>query len=333
MNRAISIVLSTWLAIIVSKVSLARAESVLTEEVLRVSEIVAKLASILHGPGEVPSENLKEFEESVVWYREPDKSVYAKTSTHCYAVHRGTSSAVSDWLQNFTPLSLRVCPAGESSCCSARAGYVRAYQRFADSINDRLLSCLEGDACIKPDGMPGPCQLVLGGHSQGGAAANIHALHLREYDPIVITFGGPGSIRQSCELLNSSNWFRFVNTRWAMQPNEVPFAYDPVPFLFSFGHFAHGHFIGISEDPTGVAYYGIDSGLTLYPWDLTRESHDVDNGKPTEKDGYLQHIQGIIAHYDENEEWPGIVDGFASGSPCIMDLECSLGVCSTGICN
>ena len=69
----------------------------------------------------------------------------------------------------------------------------------------------------------GGCELVLGGFSQGAAAATVAGIDLLHYKPDVIMFASPPSILESspCKASDQLNFYGFVNT------NHI--GYDLVP--------------------------------------------------------------------------------------------------------
>ena len=60
----------------------------------------------------------------------------------------------------------------------------------------------------------GGCELVLGGESNGGAAATVASIDLAHYNPEVITFAAPKVIKESskCTAITEENHYRFINT-------------------------------------------------------------------------------------------------------------------------
>jgi predicted lipase len=91
------------------------------------------------------------------------------------------------------------------------------------ALRDCAASCKLRDECV-----------VMTGHSQGGAIAAVAALYMPDLNPYVITFGQPPTIDAPCDLITSSRWYRYVNTK-AAEVLSIGIVYDPVPFAPNMG--------------------------------------------------------------------------------------------------
>ena len=71
-----------------------------------------------------------------------------------------------------------------------------------ESVDDCVASC------------DGGCPLVLGGESNGGAAAVVASIDYAHYNPEVITFAAPKAVKKNsaCTAIKEENHYRFVNT-------------------------------------------------------------------------------------------------------------------------
>ena len=150
-----------------------------------------------------------------------DQAIVAKKHEHCFAVFQATEgNNLLDQLQNLNPFPTRIA----DSDCFARQGFHSAYfapyyYDFRSTLEECLASCI-GDTS--------PCPLILGGNSQGGAAAVIASIDLQQHNPRVITFGAPRAILQSnpCTDVEPLHHIRFLTTHPTL-------GYDAVAFQFN----------------------------------------------------------------------------------------------------
>jgi hypothetical protein len=226
-----------------------------------------------------------------------------------------------DWQQNFDLGKQDVCVEeadGLTNCCSTREGYYKAYmtsyrERMEESLRECAKDCPNKDECV-----------VLTGHSQGGAIAAVAGLALADMNPYVITFGQPATIDAPCDMITSERWYRFVNTKAS---EKVGIAYDPVPFVPGLGADDFGHLILLSEDPTGVAYIGLDVQDSFGPLNtLGFESHSMVAPEGGEFPGYINRLDALVAH--ANATFPIRAGGYAAGTLCSQGKECMSGKCA-----
>lgn len=210
---------------------------------------------------------------------EPDQALTAETSDgHCFVAFRGTSLTFDDWSQNIKMGTQDICIniAGTTECCTSRLGFYEAYNTIyrmdvEDQVRQCASSCKDKDDCV-----------VITGHSQGGAIAAVAAVFLAELNPYVITFGQPPTLDAPCDLLTTERIYRYVNTK----QTSLGIAYDPVPMAPGLGADHFGNMIVLGDDPTGVAFIGLDAQDFLQPY-----------------------LNGIEAHYmTGNGTYPGYAD-------------------------
>lgn len=97
---------------------------------------------------------------------------------------------ISDWASNIFPIDdSYVC--GRCGCCEARRAFANTYYNdFEPKLRQDLLQCLE-ETCDMSKPIQDQDCLVLAGHSQGGAIAEVAAVVYADRDPIIATFGQP----------------------------------------------------------------------------------------------------------------------------------------------
>lgn len=182
------------------------------------------------------------------------------------------------------------------------------------SLRDCAKDCVNKDECV-----------VLTGHSQGGAIAAVAAVYMADLNPYVITFGQPPTIYNPCQLITSDRWYRYVNTKNVMS-GLVGITYDPVPFAPGLGADQFGHMIMLSDDPTDVAYIGLDTQDSFSPLNVNGfEAHSMVHAIGSNYSGYYDRLQMIVASY-ANTSYPVNLSGYSSGSLCVSPFMLFLNV-------
>jgi hypothetical protein len=210
----------------------------MNRDIIELSVEAAKLSNLAYqeDPPDDGYEYLIPYKDDDLLNDDPDWAVMAKTKDgYCVAAFRGTQvnfseNTVADWLSNFDPSEDDICNEcceGDDCCCAARSGFIGAY--FA-SYEQKLQSDLRNCAadCDKVDGC-----VVLSGHSQGGAIAQIASIAFADLNPYVITFGSPPAVRSPCSLIQSDRHYRYINTI----REEGRRKHDPIAFLPMAEHF------------------------------------------------------------------------------------------------
>lgn len=156
------------------------------------------------------------------------------------------------------------------------------------------------------------------------------ALYLADLNPYVITFGQPVTIHAPCPLVTSERWYRFVNTK-ASETLNFGIVYDPVPFLPGSGASHFGYMILLSDDDSGLASIGLDAQDYFGPPNvLGFQAHTISSSAGSEYPGYLQRISAIAQYYAESDaSYPVRSSGYAAGSLCTEDTECTTQQCTT----
>jgi Lipase (class 3) len=175
-----------------------------------------------------------------------DAAVTFSTDTYCFVAFRGSinpfdvldgissvKNLYQDWIQQNFNTGLHYVSKYENGTndayqlpnegCYVHEGFYAAYDGIGkDNIYNFVDTCMTSDSSTKK-------QLVLTGHSQGGAAAEIASIELSDFDPVVITFGSPpflkfNDVKANCPLIDPDHIWRFVNT----ESSERGLQYDMV---------------------------------------------------------------------------------------------------------
>jgi hypothetical protein len=248
-----------------------------------------------------------------------DRVVVAKKGDLCYVSFRGTDRGIGgDWRQNNPYPQEQVCMNtgnNKEECCRVTSGFNQAYNAdFREVMEDLARSCVEETCNDTRD-----C-LVLTGHSQGAAIANVAALYLRDLNPYVIQFASPPAIQNDCSLVvDSTRWYRFINTRVIPNPSRFTIQtirYDPVPSLYYTGMGSYGYMIVLSDDASGVANFGLDHFEIMMPFDTTVRAHGIQ--------GYLNRIRNLLA---AGNSFPIRTTGYSKALACTENQECESGRC------
>jgi hypothetical protein len=252
-----------------------------------------------------------------------------------------------DWQQNFELGKEHICAAtaalaGEDSssgnakdggsgdvtatsddCCSTRTGFYKAYMTpsYKDALEASIRNCAMV-TCNSLEQNEDEC-VIFTGHSQGGAIAAVAGVVLADLNPYVITFGQPNTIDAPCDLITSERWYRFVNTK---STDTVGISYDPVPFVPGMGTDSFGHLILLGEDPSGVAYVGLDAQTSFGPLNtLGFEAHSMIHADGVPYAGYMDRLEALLN--EPNHTWPIRANGNKAGSLCSQGIECMSGKC------
>lgn len=182
-----------------------------------------------------------------------DQAFVAKMDNVCYGAFQGSipldklldiSSAEQmelfrDWGDNANAWN------GQKCGCSVRRGFLDMYNNpkymvdFRKSVKKCVHSCSGSN-----------CELVLTGHSQGGALAVIAAIDFHIHNPYVFTFGAPPSIHRPCKYINEDRVYQYKNT---VSYNDR-LHYDAVSVLPFAAADIGRHFI-LGDNTQSVAHY------------------------------------------------------------------------------
>jgi len=313
-------------------------EPVLDERIMMLSVEAAKLSALAYenatayATGVDENGNITLYDhpdyEVISFYTDDelvDQAIVAKTDGRCYLSFRGTTLDIFDWLQNLGLGSVDIFKDGNitsGESCSARGG-------FADFLLSPLVlqGAMDLQECASTCTDPDDC-VILTGHSQGGAIAQLAAILLYSYNPILITFGQPLAVSRECEFLQSERIYRYVNSLLLEVEGEEPYiAYDPVPLFPALGQGRghYGYYLLLGDDTTALKFLGVDDedsdfapGAQLSAVPHTMGGLDIPFS-----------YQARVASLFDNGQFPVNINGFSADTPC--DLENSL-TCASDDC-
>lgn len=267
-----------------------------------------------------------------------DQAIVAEKDGVCYGVFRGSDPNLNDWKQNFDVRESHICQniswenydvGKEEQCCKVTRGYYDAYHaNYRENFEADLRACAQ--SC--DESHDSPCNLILAGHSQGGAIAIISAMYLSDLKPVVITFGQPPVLLDHrCTLIDSSRVLRFINS---VNIGNIR-SFDPIPFLSNIYADFLGHTVLLSGSeggtaPGGIAYLGLDfQKFNSMHLDLSTRAHTTTS--------YINSIRAILNVDVDNVSitnplFPIASNGFSDGTTCAnSDFICASKRCD-GVC-
>jgi hypothetical protein len=255
-----------------------------------------------------------------VYVDEPDAALWVKKDGTCFAIFRATTMQIIDWLEN-VPLGPPIefqSPSGKT--CVAIDAYYYAY--YQTNFVDQFRSDIQG--CVKSCGSK-QCDLVIGGHSQGGGIAAIAAIDMEALNPIVIASNQPPAIvdggKGPCEAIDPKRYYRFINT---ILDAEGHLYYDPVSSL-AFSDTTDwfdwlGDLFVLGEPDEGMVHYSNYIRPIILPTLWGPKAHLMDNILPK------------LESYMSNNVFPIPTDGWSDGSICNFNEECQSALCYQNKC-
>lgn len=227
-------------------------------------------------------------------------------SNYCFVIFDTTKAfSLIDWLKNIDPRTEEICVLGGGPCCTARRGYQRAFAEpdYTADLELAVFDCF-GERI----------EIVLAGHSAGGAIATAAAVALSELDPLVLTFGQPEAIVGDCEEFNEDKYFHWVNT--VVNGGGDDLEYDPVPDLsLTDGTKKYGQLILMGDDEDNVVRFGSENApASMATWGSDLWAHRSSK--------YIDRLQGYQDRAGDLSS-----EGWKDGSLCNMNEECRSGRC------
>ncbi|CAB9520157.1 expressed unknown protein [Seminavis robusta] len=241
------------------------------------------------------------------WSDIDDQTVVAKPFDMdvCFAVFSSVQgiNPFDQW-QNINPFTIQI----PNTNCIVRRGFwaayksIKFYTKFRAALNKCLAIC------------DGGCDMIFGGHSQGGAAAIVASIDLIELDPIeIITFGNPRAIvrSQKCTAPDPSRYFRFLNT-------NIGRRYDYAPFQINIFNERHIGTPMLLDDVNFPLSSPLDDNSCRFPCDLDLHEREI----------YLERVTAMLTR----DCWPIPVARWTAGHYCSYDDECQSLQCQQRSC-
>lgn len=258
---------------------------------------------------------------------EPDAAIVAKAASgRCYGIFRYTTASLQDIQQNGGKGGAKdICSDDNSDeCCKVRMGWWEAYNApFRDEFEQALRDCVASSSTCKDD-----C-VVLGGFSQGAAIAAVASIYLADLNPMVMLLGQPITLYPDCKAIDSSRWYRFINTGVCSGIGGIlvrRVVYDWSVFRSAPGdEIPYGHMILLSDDDTGVAYLGLDARMEFSSRIrlLFATSHILRERRLCSIPGYIDRLKALLSQYsDGGLSYPIRGTGYKIGTYCTKDVEC-----------
>ena len=152
-------------------------------------------------------------------------------------------------------------------------------------------------------------QLILGGHSQGGAISVVASADFKRYNPTVVTIGSVRSLVKPCSDIVPENHYRFVHA--------LEGGYDYWPMEFDSQGMHVGHTIYLDSNADNLAsYVGLND-------DTNREPNDVFDFNNHNPDNYFKSLSKLI-------DSPMTAVSSSSSSECNSDTSKDNGFRITG---
>lgn len=189
----------------------------LSSRILQLSDQAAKFSHLVYRNNLQPSD----VDEMFGFFPAPsdgkwkkDQAFVAKKDNVCYGAFQGTMppewapysklekmELIRDWGDNANAWN------GQKCGCYVRRGFLDMYNNphYITDFRKKVKECVHSCSGSK-------CELVLTGHSQGGALAVIAAIDLHIHNPYVFTFGAPAAIHRPCKYINEDRIYQYKNT-------------------------------------------------------------------------------------------------------------------------
>lgn len=256
-------------------------------------------------------ENITDLSDARLFIDGSEAALLVKEDGYCYAIFDGTEAfSLADWAHNIDPGTEQICALPHNSdCCVARRGYHRAYNtNYRAQLDVAIMMCYEQGY-----------EVVLAGHSAGGAIATIAAVRLSEINMTVLSFGQPASLVGNCSLINEDKYYHWINTNvnkgWFGGDGEN-LDYDPVPNLSLTAGTEHfGRILIMGDDKDNVVLYQNNTVPSMTTWGFDAMSHTSSS--------YIERLKSYLGRGDL------ATNGWAKGFPCNENAECQSGNCES----
>lgn len=258
-------------------------------------------------------QNMAELTDARLFVNGSDAALLAKEDGNCYAIFDTTEAfSLADWGKNIDPATAEICSLPHDKvCCKARRGYQQAYvlPSYRASLDVGIMMCYEQGY-----------EIILVGHSAGGAIASVAAVALSEMDPTILTFGQPAALVGNCSVINEEKYYHWVNTdvntgwlSWGGDEN-LNLDYDPVPDLtLTTGSQHVGQLLVMGNDEENVVLYRNGKTPNMMTWGFDAMAHSSS-----------QYIERLESFQDKGDLGTA---GWSKDFVCNVNEECRSGTC------
>lgn len=268
------------------------------EEIVKISFRAIQLVEVLR------RQDTSDLEHARLFLDGSDAALLVKEDGYCFAIFDTTEPfSLTEWDKNVDSGSADICAlSDETSCCTAGREYERAYSepKYRVSLDVGIVDChTEG------------YKIIIAGHGAGGAIASVAAVALMSVtNATLITFGQPPSFMGDCPVINSDNYYHWVNTH--VNEERETLDYDPVPDLTLTAGASHVLLIG--EDKENVVQYTKGKAHSMTSWGFDAMAHSLSR--------YIDRLNGYQGKGDLGTGW-------GKGFVCNTDAECQSGSCES----
>lgn len=258
-----------------------------------------------------------------------DAVILARRNGICYVGYQATLDGIYDHLQNVKNGWKPVCQGlnPNRTCCDTRTGWWEAYtqpsflKEFEEAVGDCVAQCPDKDKC-----------LFLIGASQGAALAALGAVHFADYNPYVVQLGAFKTFKPGCDAINPSRWFNFVNSGICEVLSLRVLLYDFLWPIEVRGEQYYGHMLQLSDDTSGMKYWGLNAQnwrvnpiLTIISFAAhVRTGFSVCASMVD----YENRLRLYLKRNNKDGTYPVRLNGFVDGTFCRRNDECLSNNCA-----
>lgn len=248
---------------------------------------------------------------------QPDAALLVRKENTCFAIFRATTSSIVDWIQNIPKGPPTKFQSARGKNCFAIDAYHSAYfgSNFVDQFRDDVHECVAG--CGDE-----PCELVVGGHSQGAGIAAVAAVDMDDLNPLVLSSNQPPALVEEgkgpCKAINPNRYLRFINT---YVNSDSKLGYDPVASLgLQETTDWLGHLFVLSDNEEGLPHYPnyARPNIPLTLW--SQDAH------------FMVDVLPKLKTLMNSKVFPISTDGWENGAICNFNDECQSKLCHENKC-
>lgn len=283
---------------------------------------------------------LRSFWEAPSGSNDFSQALLGNKDNTCYAVYKGRSIPTTPFRPDAQTLPFNLdrqnCDADtaiddNNDClCQGHWDWVeRNFQQSWQNQLDEMERCMNN--CARAFGS-GQCELVMGGHGQGGQVAQLLSLHFANSDiqPFVISTGAASVLyNDDCLGFNSTRYVRLINT-YSDSEADIGVCFDDVPFIGRASLKDIGYAVVLGTESSGTSSSGSANsvpsialgpttnlgGLVVLPPQATRSNRCR---FAHEQSLYQEKVEELVRR---NPTGTFLESGFSNGQYCEVDGDC-----------